>query len=304
MVGLIAPGGVVDDAIIQHCVKNLEGMGFTVKPGRNLRAAHGGYAGTVQQRLDDLHDMFRDREVGAIWTARGGSGALSLVPRIDYALARRRPKILIGFSDVTALHLGLLRHAGLVTFHGPVGWTQFSDFSVAQMRAVLMEPARRRVLPMAEENLANAEKLPAFRPRVFRAGAAQGRLVGGNLSVLTAFAGTPHLPSTKGAVIFLEEVGEPPYRIDRMLTQLHLAGITPAANGIAMGVFQRCEPADGAPSLTLQQTLEERMADLKVPAASGFSFGHIPNQVTLPVGVMARMDAEARTITLLEPAVA
>jgi muramoyltetrapeptide carboxypeptidase len=123
LVGLIAPGGVLDDRIIQKCVQNLESLGFKVKPGNNLRATWGGYAGTVRQRLDDLHAMFADREVQAVWTARGGSGCSGLLPAIDYPLIRRHPKILIGYSDITALHLALYRHAGLVTFHGPVAWS-------------------------------------------------------------------------------------------------------------------------------------------------------------------------------------
>src|SRR5881394_4011800 len=118
LVGLIAPGGVVSDSLIQKCVANLESLEFDVRVGRNIRAQHGGYAGTVEERLEDLHDMFTHRDVAAIWTARGGSGALALLPRIDYGLIRRTPKILIGYSDITALHLALWRHGGLVTFHG------------------------------------------------------------------------------------------------------------------------------------------------------------------------------------------
>lgn len=303
MVGLIAPGGVVDDALIQKCVANLEALGFTVKTGRNLRAAHGGYAGSLRQRLEDLHEMFSDREVAAIWPARGGSGSAALLAHIDYALVRRRPRILIGFSDVTALHLAMLRHAGLVTFHGPVASSTFSDFSVAQMNAVLMEPAPTRTLPMADENLEKAKEIPQFRPRVFHGGVAEGRLVGGNLSIVCALTGTPYGVHAAGSLLFFEEIGEAPYRIDRMLTQLQLAGTLAQARGIVMGVFQRCEPAGGEPSLSLSETLEERMAEVRVPAAYGYSFGHIPQQVTIPVGIKARLDTSARTITLLEPAV-
>jgi muramoyltetrapeptide carboxypeptidase len=293
VVGLVAPGGIVDDAIIEKCVANLEGQGFTVKPGRNLRAAHGGYAGTVRERLDDLHAMFADREVAAIWPARGGSGAFGLLPLLDYGLIRRNPKILIGFSDVTALHLALLRHAGLVTFHGPVAWSTFSDFSVAQMRAVLMEPEAKRELPLADET----------PYRVFREGVAEGRLAGGNLSLLCALTGTPYALQGR-FLVFIEEIGEAPYRIDRMLTQLRLARTLTEASGIAMGVFRRCDPPDNEPSLTLAQTLGENMALLRVPSAYGLSFGHIARQVTLPIGTRARLDTKARAITLLESAVA
>ena len=300
LVGLVAPGGIVSDSLIQKCVANLESLEFDVRVGKNIRAQHGGYAGTVEERLEDLHDMFAHREVQAIWTARGGSGALALLPRIDYGLVRRAPKILIGYSDITALHLAMLRHAGLVTFHGPVASSTFSEFSVKHMLGVLAEPSKERLLPVSEENLARIDEMPQFKPRTFRAGTAEGRLVGGNLSLVCATVGTPYGIQGRGHLLFLEEVGEAPYRIDRMLMQLQLARALSDASGVAMGVFQRCESTDNEPSLTLAETLAERMAQSKVPAAYGLSFGHIPRQVTIPVGVRARFDAEARTLTLLE----
>jgi muramoyltetrapeptide carboxypeptidase len=304
VVGLVAPGGIVTDALIDECVSNLESLGLSVKPASNIRSAWGGYAGTVDQRLDDLHAMFRDRQISAIWAARGGSGCLALPPRLDYALIRRSPKIVVGYSDITALHLALYRHAGLVTFHGPVASATFSEYSVSQLRSVLMEPQARTTLALAREHLSKAEELPQFAPRTFRSGTAQGRLVGGNLSTLCAMVGTPHFPRLKGCLLFLEEVGEAPYRIDRMLTQLRQSGVLSQASGVVLGVFERCEPTDAKPSLTLTQVLEDHLARLGVPAAYGFSFGHIAHQLTLPVGLSARLDTQAQTITLLEPAVA
>src|SRR5258706_1004627 len=242
VVGLIAPGGIVNDGLIQKCIANLESQQFVVKTGRNIRAAHGGYAGTVQQRLADLHEMFADREVAAIWAARGGSGTLALLAHIDYGLVRKHPKILVGFSDITALHLAMLRHAGLVTFHGPTGSSTFSEFSVSQMLGVLMEPAATRVLPMAEENRAKGAEFAQFKARVFSEGVAEGRLAGGNLSIACALVGTPYAIRPGANLLFLEDVGEAPYRIDRMFTQLGLAGISTQAKGIVMGVFQPCDP--------------------------------------------------------------
>jgi muramoyltetrapeptide carboxypeptidase len=302
-VGLIAPGGVVDDDQIERSLRNLQGLGWRVKLGANLRAVHGGYAGTVAQRLEDLHAMFRDREVAAIWCARGGSGCTALLPHVDYALVRRSPKVLVGYSDVTALHLALLRRAGLVTFHGPVGISTFSDYTAANLRAVLMEPQPTRAFEGASENFQRSLEQAQFVPRTYAEGVATGPLVGGNLSVLTALVGTPYAPAAGPNLFFLEETGEAPYRIDRMLTQLRQAGILGAAAGSVLGVFHRCEAADGEPSLSLQEVLGQHFGAAGRPAGYGYSFGHIAHQLTLPVGIRARLDTAAQTLTLLEPAV-
>ena len=308
LVGLIAPGGVLDDRIIQKCVQNLESLGFKVKPGNNLRAAWGGYAGTVRQRLDDLHAMFADREVQAIWTARGGSGCSGLLPGIDYPLIRRHPKILIGYSDITALHLALYRHAGLVTFHGPVAWSTPNDYAVSQMQAVLMSPRRETEINLSIENERRAATQPEFTLRTFRDGIAEGPLIGGNLSIVAALAGTPYAAEIRRHLLFLEEVREPPYRIDRMLTQLQQSvpgnghGLGQAA-GVMLGVFTRGNAPPDDQSLSLNEVLDHHFAASPVPAVYGYSFGHIAHQFTLPIGVRARLDTSRRTLTLLEAAV-
>ncbi|MEP7154148.1 MAG: LD-carboxypeptidase [Betaproteobacteria bacterium] len=303
LVGLIAPGGVVDDTIIQKCVNNLESMGFAVKLSANIRAAHGGYAGTVAQRLSDLHDMFRDRDVRAIWTARGGSGCTSLLPKIDYSLVRAHPKILIGYSDITALHLALYRQARLVTFHGPVAWSSPTDYSVTQMQAVLMNPRREMVIDMSVENEKKSQAQSQFRLRTIHAGVAEGRLVGGNLSVLAALIGTPYAADFSRALLFLEEVGEAPYRVDRLLTQLEQSRPLRSAAGIMLGVFQRGDAPVGDRSLTLEEVIDSHFGEVPIPAASGFSFGHIAHQFTIPVGIRARLDTVNNTLTLLEAGV-
>lgn len=294
----------MDDALIEKCVRNLESLGFSVKPGRNIRAARGGYAGTVAERLEDLHAMARDRNVAAIWAARGGSGCLALLPHIDYAALRRHAKVLIGYSDITALHLALYRRAGLVTFHGPVASSTFSDFSVGQLEAVLMDAQPEWTFHIPDAGLAKAAEQPQFAPRTFCGGIAEGRLSGGNLSTLCALVGTPYAAPARGHLLFLEEVAEAPYRIDRLLTQLRYAGTLGSAAGILLGVFQKCEAPPGEASLTLAQTLDDHFSRARVPTGYGYAFGHIPHQYTLPVGARARLDADARTLTLLEAAVA
>ena len=277
-------------------------LGLEVKPGSNLFARRGGYAGSRQQRAADLHEMFADPQVKAIWAARGGSGCATVLPCLDYGLIKAHPKIVVGYSDVTALHLALLARTGMVSFHGPVSSSTFSPFSEAHLRAVLFDAPRTLAMPVRERD-ADAVLPAESVPYVIREGSAEGPLVGGNLSTLCALVGTPFFPDTRGGLLFLEDIGEAPYRIDRMLTQLEQAGVLASVAGVVLGVFRKCAPADDEPSLTLREVFEDRFAALGVPCAYGFAVGHIPQQLTLPLGVRARMDAATRTITLLEPAV-
>lgn len=310
LVALIAPSGVLDDATLEKAVKNLESYGFNVKLSDNIRAVHGGYAGSVTQRLADLHDMFLDKDVKAIWAARGGSGCTALLPGIRYDLIRRNPKILVGYSDITALHLAIYRHAGLITFHGPVAPSSPTDYAVTQMQAVLMSPRPQTEINMSVENERKAVAQPEFSLRTLRHGIAEGRLTGGNLSVLAALIGTPYAAEIENHLVFLEDVREPPYRIDRMLTQLQQSvggrgegdGLKRAA-GIMLGVFSKSRAPDGDASLTLSEVLDDQFGALPIPAVYGYSFGHIPHQFTIPIGVRARLDTASQTLTLLEPAV-
>ena len=302
-IGLIAPGGHTDEEAIGRAVAKIELLGFKVQQGANLRAVHGNYGGSVQQRVDDLHAMFRDPGVKAIWCIRGGSGCISLLASLDYALIRAHPKILIGYSDITALHLAIYRHAGLVTFHGPVAGSGASDYSNRHMLAVLMDPQSSYTIAMAPENAERALTEPHFSVRTATHGQATGRLIGGNLSLVSALAGTPYAADFRKALLFIEEVNEAPYRIDRWMTQLDLAlGLRHAA-AVMVGICENCGPADDETSLTLEETLALHLKPLTVPAVSGYSFGHIRHQFTLPMGINARLDTLRQTVTLLEPAV-
>lgn len=305
LVGLIAPSGVMDDATIQKSVTNVESLGFKVKLSPNIRAVRGGYAGTVAQRLDDLHGMFRDREVKAIWAARGGSGCSGLLPGIRYDLIRQRPKILIGYSDITALHLAIHRMTGLVTFHGPVAPSTQNDYALTQLAAVLMEPRAETAINMSIENKRREIAQPEFTLRTLRAGVATGRLIGGNLSVLAALIGTPYAAQFKNSLVFLEDVHEPPYKVDRMLTQLDQQqhDALGQAAGVMLGVFTKADSPVGDATLTLDEVIDDHLAALPIPAVYGYSFGHIPHQFTIPYGVMAKLDTESQTLTLLESAV-
>ncbi|MBL8518740.1 MAG: LD-carboxypeptidase [Betaproteobacteria bacterium] len=304
LVGLVAPSGVVTDATIQRCVTNLEALGFSVKTSANIRKSWGGYAGPVRDRVDDLHAMFADREVAGLWVARGGSGAAALLPHLDYGLIARNPKILVGYSDITALHLAIQRHAGLVTFHGPGAGATQGEYSLIHQYAMLMSPRPSYRMGGSPLNQERGERETAFKRHRWTGGVAEGRLTGGNLSVLVALIGTPYAPVIRDSLLCLEEVSEAPYRIDRMLTHMHQSLGLDTVAGAALGVFSRCEPRDNEPSLTLREVLDNHFANSPVPAAYGFSFGHIAENLTLPFGIRARMDADEDAITLLEPAVA
>ncbi len=303
VIGLVAPGGYTSDASIDKAVRHIESLGFRVKQGAWLREVWGNYGGTVATRIADLHAMFRDPEVKAIWAIRGGSGCISLLKHLDYRLIRSHPKILLGYSDITALHLAIARHAGLVTFHGPVATSTPSPYSDEHMLAVLTDPRPRYTIPMAPENAQRALQEPQYAVRTVHGGVATGPLVGGNLSLISALAGTPYAADYRGAILFIEEVNEEPYRIDRWMTQLDLALGLERAAALMIGICENCGPQGDGPSLTLDETLDVHLQPLRVPAVTGYSFGHIRNQFTMPLGVRATLDTGAQTLTLLEPAV-
>lgn len=302
LVALFNPSGHADDTLIQRSTLNLEKLGFRVHHAAHLRAARGNAAGTIGQRLTDIHSLFNHREVRALWAARGGSAAAQLLPYIDYSLVARNPKIVIGYSDITALHLALYAKAGLVSFHGPVASSSFTPFTVAQLEAVLMEPRSTHVMRTADEHVQRALTERHFAQRVIRSGRAEGVLVGGNLSVFASMIGTPFLPHEKDTLLFLEEISEAPYRVDRMLTQLEQSDNLRNVRGAMLGVFVKCEPTGNEESLVLSQALDDHFSARPIPSAYGLSFGHIASQWILPVGVRARFDADARSLTLLEAA--
>jgi muramoyltetrapeptide carboxypeptidase len=303
VVGLVAPGGHTSDAAIEQAVQHIESLGFRVKQGTYLREVWGNYGGTVAARIADLHAMFRDPEVKAIWAIRGGSGCISLLRHLDYRLIRTHPKILLGYSDITALHLAIHRHAGLVTFHGPVASSTPSDYATEHLLAVLTEPRPSYTIPMSLDNDRRALDEPWYATRTVHEGVATGPLIGGNLSLVSALAGTPYAADFAGSLLFLEEVNEEPYRIDRWMTQLDLSVGFDKAAAIMVGICENCGPQGDGPSLTLDETLDVHLTPLRVPAVTGYSFGHIRNQFTIPVGVKGRLDTAARTVTLLESAV-
>lgn len=303
LVGIIAPGGHTNDEALEKAVANIESLGLRARIGGNIHYVYGNYAGTVRQRLDDLHAMFLDPEIKAVWAIRGGSGCISLLEHIDYRLIRAHPKVLIGYSDITCLHLAILKHAGLVTFHGPVASSTFSDYVVTHLQNVLMTPHDNYTITMSAENALAGGEHANYRIRTIHAGTATGRLIGGNLSLFSALAGTPYAADFTGAILYLEDVNEEPYRIDRMMTQLQLSQGYRHAAAVMLGIFENCEGVEGEGALTLDETVDQHLLPLTRPAVAGYSFGHIRHQFTMPVGILARLDTAQQTLTLLEPGV-
>ena len=301
--GLVAPGSFIDEDELQESIENLEKLGFKVKPGKNILKKNGYLGGTDQERADDLNEMFRDNEVKGIIAARGGYGCMRILPLLNYDMIKSNPKILVGYSDITALIYAIFSQTGLVTFHGPVGISTFNDYSVRHFMNVLVEGESNYKMYSLDEDDEGSE----FRRYAIRTGTAEGLLVGGNLSIVAALLGSPYHVPTKDKILFLEEVRESPYRIDRMLTEMLLAGHLKDCAGVALGIFKRCDidPDDRSfsSSFSLSEVLMDRLYDLNIPVIYGLSFGHITNKFTLPVGIKAQLNVKDQSLTLLESAV-
>jgi muramoyltetrapeptide carboxypeptidase len=302
-IGLINPSGAVyERAPYEETHERLHALGFQVKEGEHLRARYGHMAGTPQQRADDLHAMFRDPEVAGILAMTGGSGANRVLPLLDYDLIAEHPKFLGGFSDVTALITAVHVRTGLVTFHSPLGRSEWNAFSVEHFHAVAMDTQDHT---LRNVQVTGDDQVPQDgRITTLNGGMAQGPLIGGNLAVLTSLAGTPYWPSFDGAILFLEDVNEYIYRIDRMLSTLMLTGALERVAGVVLGGFTDCKPSEGSfGSLTLDEVFDDYFGGLGVPVYRGAQFGHVRRKFTLPLGVQAEIDADAGTLRLLESAV-
>lgn len=304
-VGLITPStAVTDPEKLNTAERTVRYFGLVPKWGKNVGKRAGYVGGSIEERVDDLHAMFSDASVKAVFCVRGGYGSGQLLKNIDYDLIRRNPKIFIGYSDITAMHLAIHRLTGLVTFHGPVPMSAFTPYTQAAYRKALFE-AR----PIGE--LSNPPEANELRPghtlRMVRPGKAQGPLIGGNLSLIAATMGTPYEIDTRGRILFIEDVEEQPYSIDRMLTQLRLAGKLEQAAGVIFGECHDCRARDYQPSFvegsfTTPEVVDRILGELRVPVLSGLTIGHTDDQLTLPLGVMATLDAGKRTLTVEEAA--
>ncbi len=287
-VSLVTPGSFISDDSLQTAYTNLESLGYVVKPGTNLRRRRGYTAGTIQERLDDLHTAFADPESRAVWCARGGYGAAQFMPVLDMKLIRRANKIFIGYSDITVLLNGIHDATGLVTYHGPVGSSTLTEYTATQLKLALETDLPLDILPLVP---GEKETDGGFFQESLAAGRATGKLLGGNLTLLSAAVGTPYFPKVKGSLLFLEDIEERPYRIDRMLLQMSQAGVFERVAGVVLGTFIGCSAEeDDLGSLTLPETMRDRLGTLGVPVFYGLPVGHIDDMCTLPIGQPASFD--------------
>jgi muramoyltetrapeptide carboxypeptidase len=281
--------------------ESLEALGLKVVVGGHLLERHGYLAGQDVARAADINRFFADPSVRAVLPIRGGWGSSRVLPYLDYAAIRRNPKIVLGYSDITALLLAINTRANLVTFHGPNGMGRWDTWSVDYVKRVLFEgeavtfenPRDKGEFLVQMEN----------RTQTLVPGVARGPLLGGNLTVLTALLGSPFLPAWDGCILFLEDVGEDIYRVDRMLTSLKLAGVLQKIRGFVFGTCDECGPGEGYGSLTLEEVLDDHVRPLNVPAWRGAMVGHQIPQFTLPVGAEVEIDAAQATIKMLGPSV-
>jgi muramoyltetrapeptide carboxypeptidase len=296
-IGLISPASrLPKKKQYGEIIEQVKKLGYEVKVGSNAKNRYGYLAGSDKQRAEDINTMFADESVDAIMPFRGGWGSNRILDLIDYGMIRENPKILVGFSDITSLLMAIYAKSGLVTFHGPVGKSEWTDYTTRNFRNTLGNQ-QSSSLGIPKSDLCNdCSDLYVITP-----GKANGKLLGGNLSVLAAMMGSDYLPNWENCILFLEDVGEDIYRIDRMLTQLQLNGVLDQISGFVFGQCTDCERSNPY-SLTLEQVFDDHIKPLGIPAFSGAMFGHIDNMLTLPVGIKAQINAQKGVISLTERA--
>jgi len=305
-IGLVTPASPLFNAhrLIIEVTEKMHNLGFKTKLGKNIFKRYGYLAGTVQERIDDLHAMFADPEVKAIIAIRGGYGSAQLLPHLDYNLIKKNPKILMGYSDITSLLLGIHAQTGLVTFHGPVAESTFTDYTRSNLEHALMSTKAPQVIPDApyEENLQTSNRIWTVK-----GGVGNGRLLGGNMTLFESLLGTPYEVNTRDSILFFEEIGEEPYDVDRMLNHMKMAGIFEKCNGVIFDKMPSVKPRDYEPAfyrnLSVEQVISDVFKEYNFPVCVGFSLGHLKDKPTMPLGIRVKLDGNKRQITFLEAAV-
>lgn len=302
-IGIISPSSAIfETEPYQIAVETFEAMGLKVKLGEFVHNRYGHLAGTDEERAGELNAMFADPEIDGIIALRGGSGAARILDLIDYKIIAANSKIFIGYSDITALHLAIYEKTGLVTFHAPLAVSTWNNFSYSIFRKILFEG--EKVLLKNPSEKGDHLTVTKNRIRTIHPGKAKGVLLGGNLSVLTGIMGSPYFPSDwENKILYLEDVGEAIYAVDRMMSQLMLSGILNKISGFVFGKCSDCKPGSGFGSLTFEEVIDHYIKPLGIPAYSGAMIGHIDDNSTIPNGVTVEINASLGTIQMLEAAV-
>lgn len=290
-VGLIAPAGIIyDESEFLRMRQELADLGLRSVFGEHVRRRDGYLSGTDSERAEDMNNMFVNPDIDGIMAVRGGWGCARILPHLDFKAISRNPKVYCGFSDNTTLHHALLSYSGLQTFHGPNGNSDWTELTKRSFESVVMKGERSSFI--------SNSKVVTITP-----GRAEGKLIGGNLSILTTTLGTPYQADFTEAILFVEDIGENTYKIDRMFSHLEQAGVLSKINGIVFGKCTDCS-AGSSPTFSLLEVLRHHIEPHGVPAIYNADIGHEPDNFTIPVGCTAELDADEGVITLLEEAVA
>lgn len=294
-IGIVAPASFTRFENVLEAKKNIEAMGYKVVLGKCTEKKWHSYAGTDEERASEINEFFADKNIDAIVCMRGGYGCNRLIELVDFELIRKNPKIFVGYSDITTLHMAINEKTGLVTFHGPMAVSNFTgDYNTDTYKNfvdLLSNPLEKREIKNFSKEL-----------EVISEGRASGRLVGGNLATLIATLGTEYDLDYSGKILFLEEIGERSYRVDRFLNQLKKHGVFEKVEGVILGDFKDCPPASEN-DMTLQEVFEDYFKNLGKPVISNLESGHSEPMLTLPLGAMCEIDSFEKRVTILEKVV-
>ena len=299
VVGLIAPGYAITEEQLERSIKAIKAMGMKPYHTPRIFGNHGYLSNTDAERAEDLMQMFRNPKVDAVFCVRGGYGCTRILDLLDFSILAQHTKILLGYSDITALLNTFYQKLGLIGFHGAMG-PEPSSYAYNGVKDLLMHPKKNWILENYQFDEDTLLKDPVYEPYVITSGMAKGKLVGGNLSLLSAMNGTDYGLDYSGTIVCIEDVGEAPYRIDRMLTQLLSTPSFKKAVGVVFGVCAGCDKKEGSDSFSLKEVVTDRLAPMGIPAVYGMSFGHIPETFTFPIGIEAVLDTASFSLQLIE----
>lgn len=293
-VAIIAPASPVDKTLIDKCVGSLKDLGLEVVVGTSCLSEHGFLSGTDDIRANDINRMFADKNIKGIFSIRGGYGCARLLDLIDFKIIKKNPKIFVGYSDITALHIAINQKSKLITYHGPMVSTELikglDEYSADYYKRFLF--SKEKINEIFNPLGCNLE--------IINDGIASGQLIGGNLSLVCSSLGTKYEINTKNKILFLEEVDETPYKVDRMLLQLKQSGKFKDATGIILGAFTDCIASSNKKSLSLEEVFNEIILPLKKPTISKLVCGHCLPTLTLPLGSKVILDANEKRIKIIE----